>query len=465
MRACDADFPNSARGLARFAPEIAIVALALAVRVVLFIGVGAWDPERLQERIFVGDARAYHRLAVNLVEHGVYSSGLEPRLEPNTFRVPGYPSFLAVVYALWGPHPHLAILLQLVLGALTCAVVCRVGSLLFDRRAGIVAGSILAIDYSAVVFSNRLYADTLLTLFVALSLYALARFVVSGGKPSLAAAGFLLALATLCRPVSLFIGLAMAPVVWLRSRRRPGLALARWALLVAAFVLTLTPWALRNQRITGRPYVTSMQASIPGWYLPWLMKDTRNAPRGASSRDAAVEAAPSRDRELRSGRSRPLLASVRHDAVRYARGTVRYFAILGSGEIPLLLGIPYGRHDAIALRDAGFGEWVAATLRNRSTPLQRSIVVGIAAYLVALYLAAARGLWRAARARRWVEIALLLATIVYFVVATGPIAREVRYRLPALPAIVLFAGLGLARRAEGARADTEPPPELRLSAR
>ena len=91
-------------------------------------------------------------------------------------------------------------------------VVCRLGTLLFDRRAGIAAGTILAIDYSAMLFSNRLYADTLFTLLVALGVLAVARFLAADGRlRHLAAGGVALGLATLCRPVSLYFVIALGP--------------------------------------------------------------------------------------------------------------------------------------------------------------------------------------------------------------------------------------------------------------
>ena len=189
--------------------------------------------------------------------------------------------------------------------------------------------------------------------------------------------------------------------------------LAACAVLFAAYLAALAPWMLRNLAVAGRPYVTSMQTKVGDWYLP----NTVGSPLS--------------------------LENVAGDALKFGRGFVRYFAILGSGEYPLILGIRYQRHDFVALRDASLGGWIAATLRNRSTPLQRAIVISIVAYLAALYLAAARGLWVALRRGRAVAATLLVATIVYFMIATGPIAREVRYRLPALPAIVLLAGLGL----------------------
>ena len=417
--------------LARFKPEIAIFVAALALRLALFFAVGAWDTVRLEERIFFGDARSYHRLAINLAEHGVYSVQRQPPLVPNTFRVPLYSFYVSIFYRLFGPFPHLAILGQLVLGALTCVALCRLGTLLFDRRAGIAAGAILAFDYSAVLFSNRLYADTLFTLLVLLGVAAVARFLAADGAlRHLVAAGALLGLATLCRPVSLYFVIALAPVLWLAHRGRPAAlsvrgralsTLAACAVLFAAYLAVLSPWMLRNYGVTGRAYVTSMQTKVGPWYLP-------RTTAGPLS-----------------------LTHLVGDTRSFARGFVRYFTILGSGEYPLILGIRYRHHDAVGLREAGLSEWVGSTLRNRSTPLQRMIVIAIIAWLAALYLAAARGLWVAVRRGLMAAVALLVATVVYFMIATGPIATEVRYRLPALPAIVALAGLGLTAPRRGAQ--------------
>jgi hypothetical protein len=200
--------------------------------------------------------------------------------------------------------------------------------------------------------------------------------------------------------------------------------------LAIGYLLVLSPWMLRNFRLTGRPYVTSMQAKIPAWYLPRTV-------------DAPLSVGRTAPGTAQAARSKALFEKLAGDARSYARGFVRYFTILGSGEYPLILGVRYQRHDAVALREASLWKWVTATLRNRSTPLQRGIVIAIVAWIGALYLAAIRGLWVSLRRGYTAAMALLVATVFYFMIATGPIAREIRYRLPALPAIVVLAGLGL----------------------
>jgi 4-amino-4-deoxy-L-arabinose transferase-like glycosyltransferase len=411
---------------ASYLPALAILALALVLRLCLFVAVGSWDPERLRRRIFVGDARGYHRLATNLLERGAYSDERAPPYAPNTVRPPLYPGYLVAVYALLGAQPHWAILVQLVVSSLSCVVLYRVGAALFDGRAGLLAGLLAAIDYTSVLFANRLYSDTLFLFFFALVLLGLARFLAAGGRRFVAGAAVALGLATLCRPVSVYLGAAILPVVWLRLRARPRAALTACVVFLGLFVLVLSPWLVRNQRVAGHPYVSSMQADVWGWYLPAILGFVDADGNDVSQRDPFE------------------WGDIGRDARRFGAGAVRFFTVLGSGEVPLLLGMPYERHDYVALREAGFLQWVAATLRNRSSPFERTVVASMLLYLAALYCGAAWGVVRALRQRRLLEAALLLATIAYFVVATGPIAREARYRLPAIPAIVLLAGYGFA---------------------
>jgi hypothetical protein len=255
--------------------------------------------------------------------------------------------------------------------------------------------------------------------------------------------------------VSLYFIVVLVPVLWLalrwdraRDRAAPApaspavsrhpwrTAIASAVVLTAAYLATLAPWMLRNLAVAGIPYVTSMQTYVGAWYLPRMT--------------GAPLSGPTQNDVAKRDQAKPPAARLIGDARSFVRGFVRYFTILGSGEYPLILGIRYGRHDAIGLREAGLLAWAKATLHNRSSGLERGIVFSIALYLVAIYLAAARGAWVALRRGLRSAVLLLIATIVYFMVATGPIAREVRYRLPAWPAIVLLAGLGLtaARRGE-----------------
>src|SRR5207245_1762000 len=62
-----------------------------------------------------GDREEYYRLAVNLQEHGRFSSAPAPPYEPAIERAPGYPVFLALVHLAAGRSPQAVRIVQFVL--------------------------------------------------------------------------------------------------------------------------------------------------------------------------------------------------------------------------------------------------------------------------------------------------------------------------------------------------------------
>ena len=63
------------------------------------------------------DAGEYHRLALNLARHGVFSGEAGPPWTPDTWRTPGYPLVLAPLAFVFGESPIPMILFQQILRA------------------------------------------------------------------------------------------------------------------------------------------------------------------------------------------------------------------------------------------------------------------------------------------------------------------------------------------------------------
>src|SRR5215510_2588591 len=67
------------------------------------------------------DGRVYARIAINVLEHRSYSIETEDPYSPTLIRVPGYPLFIAGVYALFGHDNNRAVrVVQAVLDTITC---------------------------------------------------------------------------------------------------------------------------------------------------------------------------------------------------------------------------------------------------------------------------------------------------------------------------------------------------------
>ncbi|HUS81697.1 MAG TPA: glycosyltransferase family 39 protein [Dehalococcoidia bacterium] len=161
---------------------------------------------------------------------------------------PGYPLLLAGIYKTFG-HDFLAPrLLNVFAGVATCLLVYLIGARVFDRRTGLIAAFLLAVFPSHVYRTTLLMTEVLTGAIVALLAYLLLTWVLKKGGPSrwqAVALGVLFGAFALTRGEALaFVPVAL--IAWKLVepswRRFAGGA----ALMVAASVLVIAPWTVRN---------------------------------------------------------------------------------------------------------------------------------------------------------------------------------------------------------------------------
>src|SRR6202046_1327430 len=112
-----------------------------------------------------GDAPFYIELAWNWLKNGVYGFPVNGQLTPVDMRVPGYPAFLAAVFAFAGNSPRAVMLAQVALDMATCFLIALIAARLAPaaaRRRVALAGLWLAAvcpftaNYTAVVLTETL---------------------------------------------------------------------------------------------------------------------------------------------------------------------------------------------------------------------------------------------------------------------------------------------------------------------
>ena len=199
------------------------------------------------------DSHEYHQLALNILQHGSFSQSLTPPLEPETIRTPAYPFLLSGLYHVVGIRPHAVVAIQIALSVVTMLAGCRIASLLFGSRAGLLTAIFLALDPVSLYYSQVMLTETLfgtaLTLCLLGIVYALRHPFLR--HPSWA--GICLALATYTRPTSYYLGMLLPVMMFLAIRRSKGWrpALASAALMLLLFAATVGGWQLRNYVSTG----------------------------------------------------------------------------------------------------------------------------------------------------------------------------------------------------------------------
>ncbi|MCL4822561.1 MAG: hypothetical protein KJ067_25845 [Vicinamibacteria bacterium] len=216
-----------------------VFALALVLRLGFFV-LAAEGP------LSNPDTAGYEELARALHQGQGYRGGdqaIPGRFPTDLLRPPGYPLFLAMVSAgrpEWRPRVAVA---QCALGALTAVVAAVFAAWITGvPRAGFVAGLLQALDWTSIVHASVTIAEIPFTLLLTVGVAAWFR----GGWAMAAMAGLLLGSAALVKPIGQVVPVALVVAAGL-ARARPGPTVA----LVTLFLLTTTPWALRNDRVHG----------------------------------------------------------------------------------------------------------------------------------------------------------------------------------------------------------------------
>jgi 4-amino-4-deoxy-L-arabinose transferase-like glycosyltransferase len=225
-------------------PDRALAALtmaALAVRVAWLL---------LEPRCaLTGDEPSWIQIGRQIGRPVVRFSPLRSSL---IFYPPVYPYFVGALFRAFGTMKAV-LWAQVFLGALLVPAVGRVGALAFGRRVGLLAAAATAFYPELVWYPAHYWGETV---FLLLLWWGIERTLVADARGSwrvALAAGVLWGLTILTRELALYL-VPIAALWMLRPRRGPdgkaregkARALTPAAVLVAATVLTVAPWTVRN---------------------------------------------------------------------------------------------------------------------------------------------------------------------------------------------------------------------------
>jgi hypothetical protein len=235
-----------------------------------------------------GDAPFYIDLAWNWLKKGVYGFEIHAKLTAVDMRVPGYPAFLASVFAFAGQSSRAVMLVQIGVDLATCFLIALIAAHLapqaYRRRLAIAGLWIAALcpftaNYTAVVLT-----ETLVVFFTALAILILLQTGLGGIGPGSSIsrpanwvgspwflAGLAVGFGTLLRPETpllLFAAGLVLAVRWRRVADWPKLARAGILMALGLF-LPLVPWGARNWRAFHEiQFLAPRYSELPGEYTP-----------------------------------------------------------------------------------------------------------------------------------------------------------------------------------------------------
>ncbi|MCK4333721.1 glycosyltransferase family 39 protein [candidate division WOR-3 bacterium] len=434
-----------------------LLALSLAIHFLLLI-----PALKDSSRLFVWpDSVCYERLALNMLQGNGYSLAQASPYEPNSTMVPGYPLFIAGIYAVFGQSPYAVVIIQAILSLALIAGLMWCGIRQFSKKAGIIAGILLLLNLCLAFYSTQIMTDILFLVFLLPGLWLVLR-LFEGRRPvySGLGAGLLLGLGALTRPIGLYFPLILAFLFFIKPFGKPGRSrLFGYGALLLVCIAVVSPWFIRNRVVFGHFFFSTVQsfnlshihaapikASIEG-------KTVYEAEADLERAAFARYGEPCNEAEgfIFTGREavRYILKHPGRYTVLYAAGVAKTLLPLGFAEFLLFYASPeQGIRNLTppvqkAILKGDVGEALRVIWQERIAPTGWVFVVYVLGLLFNIFIIvlAIKGFVKKSFKVSFNLLAFL--TALYFLGVTGP-AGQPRHFLPLLPLAALLAAHGLA---------------------
>ena len=441
-------------------PLLCLIALAHAA---LYLVYQAPDREAM---VNWSDQRGYQRLGESLATTGEFTrySGSET-FAPEVIRTPGYPAFVAVVYAVAGVGNNTAVAVaQAGVFVAICLLVFVLARRAAGDRAALVAAGLTAL-YPPLPYFGGLVLTELWTALVATAAMVVGlRAAQQGRLRDFALAGVLFSVTTLVRPafvlMPFFFAIAVPALV--RSQRL-GPRLKGWAVLALTASITLLPWFTYNYVNLGQ-FTLSPAGGVGrglwegSWQGRWagrLQADLITLADTTADRDELTRLVRAKAAEtglpaepmlqyVNEWRDIRLIWDTPTDPMERVRARV-----VADGE--------YLRHALVHMREDPIGHLRRRVLRGtfvlwaaeipirygdiNATP---TIVIRVIWLVqVVLLLLAAWGVVVLVRGGRWLEAVMLTLPVIYVTGVHLPLLCEARQSLPVKPVVLALASVGL----------------------
>jgi hypothetical protein len=248
-----------------------------------------------------GDTVLYEQIAANWLKHHAYAMDVGGAITPVDLRVPGYPAFLAIIYALTGrtgPDARSWVMLaQIGIDLLSCLLIARLAGLLgsasedstpnkrvYSAALWLAAMCPFTANYTAVplteVFATFWTSLACCALLIALRRIRGPDFLLKTTHLPLRrsveyaalAAGLLVGAGTLFRPETPILLIAAVMVFGVLFILRGNFR--RWFVVSLAMglgcLIVLSPWGFRNMVTLGEPqFLAPEYSNLPGELVPY----------------------------------------------------------------------------------------------------------------------------------------------------------------------------------------------------
>jgi 4-amino-4-deoxy-L-arabinose transferase-like glycosyltransferase len=432
-----------------------ILLVCLALRLVLFFAASPWSTSVRDGILLRADGKEYDAIARTMLAGNDFSAGEDFK----GLRTPVYPIYVAAIYWLAGPRPWVVVLINVFIDSFSCWLLFLSLTNLFGVRAGRIAALFYALDPALISYSVTMFCDTVFVFTLILFLYNFSRFIKdqfrSPGSKYVIFSAMFLGLATLTKPIAIGLPILVVPTLFFLSKGRTW-ALRSAALFLVVFFVILSPWMTRNYSRYGHfalsnsgdfntleVYVSHMEMARRHSNQLNNTIDELEAEADSLIRHDGFDPAAINPFDKAAYYRRLAMTYINKYPVLFAKHTMlgvshEVFG-LGTNNYSDLLGFKNAPKSFTVFAYSSIAESVQAFFKEKTYP---EIMLGFAIvlYLAVAYSCTLYGVFISFRYNKVYTIFCLLI-ILYFLIVPGP-GGWVRYKLPAIPFYLGFAGQG-----------------------
>lgn len=441
---------------------LVLLVACLLARTTFFFIVRPWDPVVKDKRILQSDPGGYHKLALTLLKHHrfAYSKDAPPEAE----RTPLYPLFIGFFYFLFGAKPWIIIFVQILIDTGSCLLLFSIISRQINLRVAQVASAFYALDPFFIFYVNTLMSEIVFIFLCVVGLYFFSEAIRNEFSRkvtlSLMYSALFFGLATLTRPITLFLPVVVGLFFLIFLQKRLKRAFTLSFLFAFSFLLILSPWYVRNYIVFKK-----LSFSTAGSYN-FLLNHVAHYEMERSGRDywtvrhSLIEEAEElmrldglspqelNDFEKEKYWRKVSFIYIKKDPLLFANNIIRGLALsltnLGTRGYSEMIN-PKEEIRKFEMKAYNSLSRLIRQWLQQKTRTEIILGLSIAGFLILSYFPLGIGILVTVKTAKGAERAFLffcLLMILYFI-PTSLAAGGVRYKLPVIPFYISFIGLGI----------------------
>lgn len=407
-------------------------------------------------RILQPDSKMYIFLAEGLSRNGSFSYPDTPN-SPDVERMPGYPAFLTMVNGLFGNYLSV-VLFQVILDCFSCVVVYLLGEKVW-KGTGLISTLLAAVNIGLITYAHFILNDSLFLFVFLLSLLAIFRSLNDPSWKWYLLSGFGIGVSAYIRPVIVYFPFFFVPLFFphlvLAQKQAILQSTGKAAAIGIMFVLSLSPWFVRNHMHYGRYQLTAQTGEhLLQYIVPFSWQYSKGIPFIEGMKKANADFSDLIDREgLDITKVDPFEKSdlkvklgLEHlkKEPKSAIAKAWLFGMAKNLFAPSIIDFSY----LLGIDRPHFFYSQGKTLIDRGWNFIRSMkgwfgwaLIGSMVGIVLSRLLQLWGFFLLFRKKNW-EALLCLLIIGYFLIVSGPVGYA-KYRLPFEPILIVLMAIGI----------------------